>query len=60
MQTTPYYEPGLYKCKVTAQSFNEASTGTPQFLLAFKVMECIEPVNDGLEKFSRTAYFPIT
>ena len=56
----PFYDPGLYKCRITNQGFNEASTGTAQFWLKFDVLEQIEPFSDILEKFSRTIYFPIT
>jgi hypothetical protein len=55
-----YYEPGPYKCRITEQGFNKASTGTPQFWLRFQVLERIEPFNDSLEKYSRTEYFAIT
>src|SRR5215467_9871698 len=54
------YEAGRYKCRITEQGFNEASTGTPQFWLRFQVLERIEPFNDSLEKYSRTEYFAIT
>jgi hypothetical protein len=56
----PYYGEGPYKCRVLDQGFNEAKTGTAQFWLKFLVLERIEPFNDGIEQFSRTAYFPIT
>jgi hypothetical protein len=56
----PYYEPGLYKCRIIEQGFNEASTGTPQFWLRFQVLGRIEPFNDSLEKYSRTIYFAVT
>jgi hypothetical protein len=56
----PYYAPGRYKCRIIEQGFNEARTGTEQFWLRFQVLGRIEPFNDSLEKYSRTAYFPIT
>src|SRR5215472_14037514 len=56
----PYYDPGLYKCRIIEQGFNEASTGTPQFYIKVLVLLRIEPFNDNLEKYSRTAYFAIT
>ena len=57
---TPYYEPGLYKCRILDQGYTEASTGTEQFWIKFLVLKAVEPVRDNLEKYSRMAYFPLT
>ena len=60
MQTTCYYDPGRYRVRVISQSFSEASTGTPQLVLRFKVLECVEPFNDGLASYERRIYFSLT
>lgn len=56
----PYYEPGRYKCRISSQGFNEASTGTRQFWIKFRVLERVEPFDDSLEQHERTAYFAVT
>lgn len=61
----PFYEPGRYACKVTAQALGEAKTGNPQFVLQFMVMGKVDP--DDPSKFipapaqyERTHYRTIT
>ena len=56
----PYYEPGLYKCRIIEQGFNETRTGTPQFWISFQVLQQIEPFNDGIEEFWRILFFAVT
>lgn len=61
-----YYEPGKYWGKITRQGFNEASTGTPQFVLSFEVvgqMNPADPAGDLLPvtaRYERTAFMPLT
>jgi hypothetical protein len=38
----PYYEEGFYKVEITDQAMSVAGTGTPQFVLRFKVLARLE------------------
>jgi hypothetical protein len=56
-----YYDVGSYRVKITGQLFTEAaSSGNPQFVLKFKVLERLEPANDNLQQYERKTYFTIT
>jgi hypothetical protein len=62
----PYYDEGRYLVEVTDQGFSEAKTGTPQFVLRFKVLGTPDPDGDpqGFEpdsmQYERTFYRAIT
>jgi hypothetical protein len=56
----PFYEAGRYRVEVINQSFSEASTGTVQFVLRFRVLKCVDPRNENLPSWERRAWFPIT
>jgi hypothetical protein len=57
-----YYQQGLYRCIGIGQGFNESSTGTPQFLLNFKVMAIsVNGEYESLEQqYDRTSYMALT
>jgi hypothetical protein len=55
----PFYAPGRYRCEVVQQGIGEAKTGTPQFVLKFRVLEFEngEPVHS---QYERTSFNSIT
>src|SRR5688572_17367418 len=55
----PYYPEGRYRCEITNQAMSKAGTGTPQFVLRFRVLEPLN--NQGqVAEYERTAYISIT
>jgi hypothetical protein len=60
MSKGPYYPPGPYRAVVIQQAMSEAKTGTPQFVLRFRVLESLSPAVPEVEQFERTMYLPIT
>jgi hypothetical protein len=54
-----FYEQGRYACEIVQQAMTKASTGTPQFVLRFRVIEFSngEPVP---QQYERTSYRAIT
>jgi hypothetical protein len=54
------YDRGIYKCRIIAQGFGEAQTGTPEFWIQFRVLERTEPFNDSLDQLVRTIHLYIT
>lgn len=60
----PFYEIGNYIGEVTAQALGKASTGTPQFVLRFRVLGKPDPSDPGsftpVQEYERTIYRAIT
>lgn len=55
----PFYDQGRYACCITRQGLGEASTGTPQIILRFKVLE-FENGEQVPAQYERTIYIAIT
>jgi len=60
-----FYSVGRYACKITEQAMGEAKTGTPQFVLRFKVMGQVDPEDPSKyipaeQQYERTHYRAIT
>lgn len=65
MANGPYFEKGKYLVEITDQGFNQAKTGTDQFVLRFKVLGKVDPHNPGdyipeEVDYERTYYRAIT
>lgn len=57
----PFYEKGVYRCEVVSQAMGEASTGTPQFILRFKVAaKIIGDEEEPVTQYERTCFRSIT
>lgn len=52
MSNAPFYAPGNYIAEVTAQALGKAGTGTPQFVLRFRVLGKPDPKDE-------TNYIPV-
>lgn len=57
----PFYEKGVYRCEVVSQAMGEASTGTPQFVLRFKVQaRILGDEEEAVTEYERTCFRSIT
>jgi hypothetical protein len=60
MANKPFYEEGRYLCEITQQAMGKsAQKGTPQFVLRFKVLECLTP-QLPVTQYERTCNLYIT
>lgn len=59
MNSGPFYGEGNYSGVITQQAMTKASTGTPQFVIRFRVLQC----SDGSQvkqQYERTIYRALT
>lgn len=60
----PFYEAGAYIGEVTQQALGKASTGTPQFVVRFRVLGKPDPADPSaftpVQEYERTIYRAIT
>jgi hypothetical protein len=54
-----FYDEGFYQCRVTQQAMTKATTGTPQFVLRFTVLESSDG-NPVPRQYERSWYRAIT
>ena len=60
----PFYQQGVYVVEVVGQALGKAMTGTPQFILRFKVLGTPVPDSDSFDsvsqQYERTLYMALT
>lgn len=59
MSNGPFYASARYRAKVLEQALGKAQTGTTQFILKVRILECLTPVSD-VQQYERTIYMAIT
>jgi len=55
----PFYEEGYYRCEIMSQAMTKAKTGTPAFVLRFRVIQSTSGENVP-KQYERTCYRYIT